>query len=69
MGCLIREQEGISDTGSGSSPCLLKGRLEIKVAGEDWYRVRVAVEREGNAQVFSHASCWHNYYLLKLLRK
>lgn len=68
-GCLIREQEGMSKTGPGLAPCLLKGRLEMKVPGEEWCRVRVAVEREGDAQVFSHASCWHSYYLLKLLRK
>lgn len=57
MGCLIREQENISSTGSGLAPFLLNGRLEMKVAGEEWYRVRVAVEQERDAQVFSRASC------------
>ena len=65
----MREEEGISNTGSGLAPRLLKGRLEMQVAGEEWYRVRVAAEREGDAQVFSHASCCHSYYLLKLLGK
>jgi len=40
-----------------------------QVAREEYCRVRVAVEREGDAQVFSCVSCWHSYYSLKLLRK
>lgn len=69
MEYLIGEQEGVSNTGSGLAAWLLKGCLEMKVAVEEWYRVRVAVEREGDAWVFSHASCWDSSYSLKLLRK
>lgn len=36
----------MSKTGPGLAPCLLKGRLEMKVPGEEWCRVRVAVERK-----------------------
>lgn len=43
----------MSKTGSGLAPCQLKGRLEMKVAGEEWCRVRVALEGEGDAQVSS----------------
>lgn len=51
----------MSKTGPGLAPCLLKGRLEMKVPGEEWCRVRVAVEREGDAQVFSHADIATTY--------